>query len=554
MNTVVVFPTWKCGLDCPYCLAPTTKIRMDRGGTKQIHNLKVGDRLRTLDESNDKAITTVTAVMSRMIYTDALRICFKSGSRIVTTGEHPFKVGKDWVEAKDLKVGDEVIRPINILKGHGGKAGIGSQITKLGFLPLAKHKNREPQRIMAKKRMVIDNPMYDPEVSKRSHTNRVSTPSKLETWFESKIIYDLPVYYVGDGRMWLRKVIEISDYGYFGRDETYMDEMNAHYSKNNFESRVFLFKGRTEQEVKNVRSEIKQFIVNGDPITEIEPYKVRKDRGLKVYNITCEPYPWYIAEELLVHNCRYEQQEDNKSIVYLGSEYKYLVRKELSSTEWLKLLETFSPASYDFSGGEPLRHGGIVQILNGLSKWTITSNTLHFKDSIDLSRCAWWTASFHLHINENAKKLFMENIVKIRKAGVGVGVTLVARPEGLATTLSWANKFASLGYRVNIHPYYDDKEFSWHDYPNEMRTLMDVPYLRYDNRLFSYDGMSGNGPCKAGENYFMVGPDGKVFRCLTDMLFGRKPIGNKNRQGYLLGNQCDLKCYFPCDWAYGKRT
>ena len=245
--------------------------------------------------------------------------------------------------------------------------------------------------------------------------------------------------------------------------------------------------------------------------------------------------------------CRYQQQKDNKSIKYLGSNYFYNVEKELEPEKWIKLLHSFAPASYDFSGGEPLRYSGIVPVLNSLPKWSITSNTLYYTKDIDLSRCAWWTASYHPHADEKAKKLFMDNIDEIRKFGVGVGVTLVAKPETLTNVLIAANEFAAKGFKVNIHPYYDDVNFSWYDHPKEMKILLQVPYLMYDTRLFTFKGIIGKGPCRAGENYFAIGPDGKIFRCLTDMLFGRKPIDHR-----ILFNECSEKCYFPCDWVNRK--
>ncbi len=244
--------------------------------------------------------------------------------------------------------------------------------------------------------------------------------------------------------------------------------------------------------------------------------------------------------------CAYEQQEDEKSIRYLGSNYLYKVKKELGPEEWIILLKKYEPAFYDFSGGEPLRYKGIEKVLNSLPKWSITSNTLFFNDSIDLSRCAWWTASFHPHIGEAGVDKFLWNIRRIRNAQVGVGITMVAKPETLSKVLMWCNRFSSLGYRVNIHPYYDNADFDWNKYPKEKAILMKSKFLRYDDRLFSFKGISGNGYCNGGKTYFVIGPDGKEFSCLTSMLFN---IEDKIKSK----PACDQNCFFPCDWYYGKR-
>ncbi len=255
--------------------------------------------------------------------------------------------------------------------------------------------------------------------------------------------------------------------------------------------------------------------------------------------------------------CRYDQQEDNKSIKYLGSGYLYKVDKELSPEEWIDLLKS-EPALYDFSGGEPLKYNGIEKVLNSLPKWSITSNTLLYNNNIDLSRCAWWTASFHPHISEQAIDKFILNVNTIKSYNVGVGITLVAKPETLNSVLMWCNRFANMGFRVNIHPYYDDKDFNWYSYPKEMGALLSSPYLKYDKMLFKFSGLDKSGTCNGGKSYFVIGPDGEIFRCLTDMLFGRESIGNKDwiygRLPKIRNTECNEKCFFPCDWKLGGRV
>jgi sulfatase maturation enzyme AslB (radical SAM superfamily) len=243
--------------------------------------------------------------------------------------------------------------------------------------------------------------------------------------------------------------------------------------------------------------------------------------------------------------CAYHQQEDSQSILYTDKYYH--VEKELTPDEWIKLLNSFAPAVYDFSGGEPLRYSGIVNVLNSLPLWAITSNTLHFSKDIDLSRCRSWTASYHPHIPNEAKQLFLNNTDYIRSKGVPIGITLVATPKTLESVLAWADTFHSVGFQVNIHPYYDDKNFSWYNYPEEMKRLKISPYLRYDEKLFEYKGLSGSGYCRGGQHYFAIGPDGKVFRCLTDLLMGKTNIGG------LVNCNCNDTCYYPCDWSYGGR-
>jgi organic radical activating enzyme len=245
--------------------------------------------------------------------------------------------------------------------------------------------------------------------------------------------------------------------------------------------------------------------------------------------------------------CEYHQQPDNKSVVYIDQPYH--VDKELDPSEWIWLLNIFAPAVYDFTGGEPLRYEGIAKVLNSLPRWAITSNTIHFTKDIDLSRCASWTASFHPHISAESQALFFKNIHYIKEQKVQIGVTLVATPDTIKQVLDWADIIHKDGFPVHIHPYYDDRQFSWYKYPEAAELLKKSPYLVYDEKLFEFKGIEGNDFCRGGNHYIAIGPDGKIFRCLTDLLHGRHSL----RCFPDHDSQCKDKCFYPCDWKYGGR-
>jgi len=244
--------------------------------------------------------------------------------------------------------------------------------------------------------------------------------------------------------------------------------------------------------------------------------------------------------------CKYKQQLDGKSIEYLSNLYQ--VEKELTPDEWIKLLNSYSPAVFDFTGGEPLLYPGIVQVLNSLPLWTITSNTLYLPPGIDYSRCKSWTASFHPHISTELRGKFLENTYKISSQSIPLNINLVLTPKTFDSVLSWADSFnSSTNVTVNVLPYYDDKDFSWYKYPGLVERMNRNPHVRYEEKLFEYKGLEGNGYCKGGQHYFVLGPDGKAFRCLTDLHTGKQPISG------LVNSTCNDRCMFPCDWGYGGR-
>ena len=253
--------------------------------------------------------------------------------------------------------------------------------------------------------------------------------------------------------------------------------------------------------------------------------------------------------------CNYFLQEDGLSMKYGGSGRIYKVEKELNSDELLSLLKSFNADLYEFTGGEPLRFNGIEQVLNNLPKWAITSNTLHSIEKIDFSNCLFWTASFHPHISDTGIDKFILNVKKIKRKGVTTAITLVAKPETVGKVLMWSDRFYQLdrfyqkGFGVNIHAYYEDPTFSWEKYPTEWNMLRKSSFLRYNERFFNLSGVKGSEKCCGGKDYFVIGPDGKVFRCVTDMLFHGKVLDKLSDDLY----KCNQICYACCDWTHGIR-
>jgi len=101
-------PVWHMGED--FCVSQGTLVITSRGNNKRIEEIKVGDKLIGWDGA--KAIeTNVTEIAKRTVNTAIkLELEGKDKELIVTSG-HPFYVcGKGWVKAKDLHVGDELLK------------------------------------------------------------------------------------------------------------------------------------------------------------------------------------------------------------------------------------------------------------------------------------------------------------------------------------------------------------------------------------------------------------------------------------------------------------
>jgi organic radical activating enzyme len=235
-------------------------------------------------------------------------------------------------------------------------------------------------------------------------------------------------------------------------------------------------------------------------------------------------------------------------LTYTGGK-TYKVEKEMNWKDMLNILKIFGPSSFEFTGGEPLRYVGIESLLNSLPSWSITSNTVNSIDGINFKKCLLWTASYHPHISDKAKERFMSNLKRIQDYGVHTAVTMVATPDNMQTVLKDIEKFKELGHLTNIHPYYDDCNFDWSKYPKEQEVLMKNEFLRYGDRFFNYGSVHGCESCYAGKDYFVVAPDGYIFRCVTEMVFGAPSIETPSNTTH----KCTRECIVCCDWHYGIR-
>lgn len=248
---------------------------------------------------------------------------------------------------------------------------------------------------------------------------------------------------------------------------------------------------------------------------------------------------------LSCHYCGYLQLE--KTIKYKGSGVELRKDITISAQKWLEIFDKYKADVIEFTGGEPLKYQEFPEIIKNVkTKWAITSNTLNAKlKDLDLSNCARWTASFHLHVNEKGRINFLGNIAYIASLKIPTSVTLVATIDNIHDTLRWANRINNAGFQVNIHPYYDDPEFSWYDHSAELEFLKRSKYVVYGDGLLEYKGIGGSKKCSAGRDYAVVSPEGAVYKCLTDLLYGRSDIKELSKKDI----ECSEKCIFPCDWS-----
>jgi radical SAM superfamily enzyme YgiQ (UPF0313 family) len=98
-----------CRFKCDFCLDEDTEIVVSNGRNKKIKNVTKQDKLLAFDtEKLEITETEIEEIASRSV-SELLEIEFSDGKKVKATAEHPFYVSGKWVDAGDLKIGDQCL-------------------------------------------------------------------------------------------------------------------------------------------------------------------------------------------------------------------------------------------------------------------------------------------------------------------------------------------------------------------------------------------------------------------------------------------------------------
>ena len=98
-----------CSLGCMYCVPAKTKILMANGRTKCIEEIREGESVISLNQDTQEfEASEVTTTMKRI--SKEIITIFAGNKTLSLTPEHPILIkNKGWVEASNIKKGDEVL-------------------------------------------------------------------------------------------------------------------------------------------------------------------------------------------------------------------------------------------------------------------------------------------------------------------------------------------------------------------------------------------------------------------------------------------------------------
>lgn len=378
----VFIRTGVCHLRCAFCFSENTKILMAPfGKNKKIKDIKIGEEVLSYDYNLNKfCIKKVINTYKREI-DKILKIKFNNDFLLITE-EHPlYVIGKGWVKAKELKIGDILfdidnkkrLKYFNMMNNKEISEKVSNTQKNMNITrPLEYLWSDNNFRKNNIERMINYNPMKKPEIAIKTWINRKHKLSNVEKRI-CNIIRDnnLPVIFVGDGSLIINnknpdfkilgqdKVIEVWDSRlgeYIKRGDDYINSRTNHFLEFGFKT---LCLGIDYYDDDNdILKKIQEFIFNGKEIKNIEI--INKDNNYKafnrlkknnnlidVYNLEIEDTHTYFANGVLSHNC------DSK-FTWNPNSYKELKDEDDVKAFFENVIKPHPTNEVVITGGEPL--------------------------------------------------------------------------------------------------------------------------------------------------------------------------------------------------------
>jgi len=240
---------------------------------------------------------------------------------------------------------------------------------------------------------------------------------------------------------------------------------------------------------------------------------------------------------------------------------------EHSWEEWVQAFDKLPQSFIHITGGEPLSYPELIPLLENMpKKHTIlavaTNLTLHVDELSKLpNRRFFISTSFHSHMTD--KESFGERVLKMKRAGFPVSVSVVAYPDRIALLPEFKRYFEDeIGVRFVVNPYLDP----FYKYSKEEADIVE----KYVPSRIKVGWAEDTRPktCVAGSKYFQFLPNGDVYTCLSGIYYATSDLHEgicENPGRFYLGNlfdgsfkpldgpmTCSCPCSERCDQGYGR--
>lgn len=233
--------------------------------------------------------------------------------------------------------------------------------------------------------------------------------------------------------------------------------------------------------------------------------------------------------------------------------------------EWHRVFDAFPPSAFTITGGEPFLYKDLVPLIERFPAKHLISCLVSNLELIDIS--AFGTlkrrefrimASFHPSMTTEAR--FLERLLALKTAGFrNVTVNFVAYPEYLDRIREFKKYFETKsGFYFRVDTYKDPVREYRDDELSLVQELKSEGIIAPDRTdRYDFNDLSPK-TCRGGSSYFIVIPNGNVYRCMEGYYYTEcEPYKDKRGQGddFFLGNVFDgsfkpLKkkgiCHSPC--------
>lgn len=239
---------------------------------------------------------------------------------------------------------------------------------------------------------------------------------------------------------------------------------------------------------------------------------------------------------------------------------------EINWQNWSNALNQFPPSSLAITGGEPFLYSGLLNLLKNLDKKHTVEIYTNLSFPQKLIRAKKFRkdmrvfVSFHPHmINLDS---FKSKVDKLIDFGIEPTVNVVAKPDIIPKLSNYENFFQEMGLDFHVIPMVKPKfggkriKMIYQYEENNREKLKKYLNDREKALLKAQKSDYESTDCIGGYKYFLIAPNGDVYRCYTEFLKDKLNQSKENKEdrkfnlGNIFKNFKPLKkpepCSLPC--------
>jgi len=229
---------------------------------------------------------------------------------------------------------------------------------------------------------------------------------------------------------------------------------------------------------------------------------------------------------------------------------------EMDGKYWVEMLQKMPPSIFHMTGGEPFLHKDFYYILENFPKkhlFFIASNLTmpieKFLEVSPLEQLLSFSASLHPSDPNFSLREFVRKLDRLLDEGVNAYVNYVASPPQLKFLHKLREVLENHNVVFNVDPFVSET----YEYTPEEKRFVSQYVTRQREMGYNWNDEGVFKYCSAGQNYFLMLPNGDVYRCHSGFFHHERSrfyLGNF-RKGTFKQNKnpepCRSACVSTCD-------